>query len=716
MKKKQRLWAWIGVVLAGWVIVGLVVYNFWSEETWNKITYRYELKKLELRLSKVSDLHDSLTEKKKEISLTRDELFKKIKIYRKEVAQSNRVKSLNTYEKAENDQQIRLTLQLIQINLAYIAKLKQTKHVIATGNNEILFLKRKFKTDYEVATVLNRTEIKILLDEINLAIEKYMPYAGELVLNTDDIELESTKHIWQDIIKGEKRKQAELKRKEKERREKIEKEKAKRLRREEEKRAQMQREEEEQKRKKEEERAEIARQKRIDKEKRKKEEAYRRTPEGRLLGLIKTGRFSLDWYKKVTKNVHYVILSNLKKYRWSNIAEKREIYKIIFLHPYTIIEIEFQHSCGHCVSSPFVKFDRIMDKDNVIYKPLACYNSRGRKSNKAGHGSGVYSLYFVYPYIDPHKLSKGTYIMGENDFFISNFKLKGKVSPSQQSGIKNRRSSKKASNSNDQAAKELLSVVKNNRFSYGWYSRITENVYPVENKAIRNHKHIYRAVKQIVNIPHEWTIVEVVLVSTKRSNFGRDEVVRSVKLQDVDGVLHRPRFVFSKRGLLKQSYLKSVEGGDRYYYLFFNYIDPERLRQGKYVLGKNNIVVAEFWYAGTQKKQSKPRKQIKKYDFDGVWEGRGTQRGGSTWSIKILVFKNNHKIEYPSLSCGGPLTLIEQTNNSIKFKEKISFGRGRCINGGMVELILTGEDTAKYFWYKRNGKKYAEGSLIRVLK
>lgn len=206
MEKKQRLWILIGIGIVAWLIIIFGAYYYFSDETQDKRAYRSELKKLESQLVKLSNLHNKLTKKKKEIFLTRKELRVKIKEYREEVLQSSKIKNLSTYARAENDQQIGLNLKLIQINLAYVAKLEQTEHVIATGNNEIFFLKRKFQTDYKVATVLNRAEIKTLLGEVNLAIEKYMPYAGELVLNIDNIELKSTKQIWQDIVKGKKSK------------------------------------------------------------------------------------------------------------------------------------------------------------------------------------------------------------------------------------------------------------------------------------------------------------------------------------------------------------------------------------------------------------------------------------------------------------------------------------------------------------------------------
>ncbi|MCK5211965.1 hypothetical protein KAJ89_04650 [Candidatus Parcubacteria bacterium] len=213
-KKKHLIKLLTGAAVGALLAIGAFAYYFWSTGEWDKLTYQFELNKLGNRLDKVSTLHDKLTEKKSEISRTKKELYVKIKEYRGEVAVSSKVNVLDTYAEAEKNQQVRLNLELIQINLAYIAKLKQTEHVIATGNNEILFLKRKFKTDYEVATVLNRVEIRILLKEINFAIEKYMPFAGELVINTDDIEMESTQKIWQNIIEEEKQKQKEVKQQE----------------------------------------------------------------------------------------------------------------------------------------------------------------------------------------------------------------------------------------------------------------------------------------------------------------------------------------------------------------------------------------------------------------------------------------------------------------------------------------------------------------------
>jgi len=98
-------------------------------------------------------------------------------------------------------------------------------------------------------------------------------------------------------------------------------------------------------------------------------------------------------------------------------------------------------------------------------------------------------------------------------------------------------------------------------------------------------------------------------------------------------------------------------------------------------------------------------------NFEGTWTGTGNQDNGSSWTIKITITPNHYLIEYPSISCGGELTLLEETPNLMKFKEKITYGRTNCIDGGIVEITKTSEHTAKYNWLHSRGT--AVGNLNR---
>ncbi len=99
--------------------------------------------------------------------------------------------------------------------------------------------------------------------------------------------------------------------------------------------------------------------------------------------------------------------------------------------------------------------------------------------------------------------------------------------------------------------------------------------------------------------------------------------------------------------------------------------------------------------------------------FLGTWEGRGVQIDGSTWSIKIIVTPPNYWIEYPSLSCGGKLDLIEKTNQYLRFKEHIHWGRHKCISGETVEISKLASKKIRYRWFFADGREGATGELIK---
>ena len=99
----------------------------------------------------------------------------------------------------------------------------------------------------------------------------------------------------------------------------------------------------------------------------------------------------------------------------------------------------------------------------------------------------------------------------------------------------------------------------------------------------------------------------------------------------------------------------------------------------------------------------------------GKWVGNGTQSNGSTWSIELLVdVAGNYSISYPSLSCGGTLTPIEDTEGSARFREVITYGRGKCVDNGVVKLVREMPGKLAFLWYSPDGEKLdASGELAQ---
>ncbi|MET0050177.1 MAG: hypothetical protein ABW095_03735 [Candidatus Thiodiazotropha sp.] len=102
----------------------------------------------------------------------------------------------------------------------------------------------------------------------------------------------------------------------------------------------------------------------------------------------------------------------------------------------------------------------------------------------------------------------------------------------------------------------------------------------------------------------------------------------------------------------------------------------------------------------------------------GVWEGEGQQPGVS-WTIRITLREEEQLIEYPSLECGGYLTLLEETDAQLLFRETITFGNDICYDQGFVELTDQSQTELVYRWYfdgngDEKGELHAVGSVHKT--
>jgi hypothetical protein len=100
----------------------------------------------------------------------------------------------------------------------------------------------------------------------------------------------------------------------------------------------------------------------------------------------------------------------------------------------------------------------------------------------------------------------------------------------------------------------------------------------------------------------------------------------------------------------------------------------------------------------------------------GLWEGEG-QQPGISWTISIDLQLDQQLIEYPSLNCGGYLTLLEESDAQLQFRETITFGQNVCCDQGIVELTDQSENELVYKWFTdelSDACGEAVGSLTKV--
>lgn len=80
--------------------------------------------------------------------------------------------------------------------------------------------------------------------------------------------------------------------------------------------------------------------------------------------------------------------------------------------------------------------------------------------------------------------------------------------------------------------------------------------------------------------------------------------------------------------------------------------------------------------------------------LSGRWCGIGEQANPdgtkSYWSAELLLRGAEGRMHYPSLDCGGTLT-FERSDDAVHFyRERIEYGRDRCIDGGLVRVEQQG--------------------------
>lgn len=105
--------------------------------------------------------------------------------------------------------------------------------------------------------------------------------------------------------------------------------------------------------------------------------------------------------------------------------------------------------------------------------------------------------------------------------------------------------------------------------------------------------------------------------------------------------------------------------------------------------------------------------------YVGVWEGKGVQDTGSQWSILIALTPGGvdsviGTMAYPSLSCGGELTLRQITTHSIELFEDLTYLGNNCLSRGTVVLESISSERLKYKWFYPNGKPGGTGSVHKV--
>lgn len=107
---------------------------------------------------------------------------------------------------------------------------------------------------------------------------------------------------------------------------------------------------------------------------------------------------------------------------------------------------------------------------------------------------------------------------------------------------------------------------------------------------------------------------------------------------------------------------------------------------------------------------------VERTSLNGTWRGSGHQSpagpGGADYPIVMTIGPGGGSIDYPSLGCGGTLSLVSASATSAQYRESITRGADKCITGGLVTVNLFRGRLSWTWAGSHQGKQY---NVIGVL-
>ncbi|MEH2193024.1 MAG: hypothetical protein V7K98_10310 [Nostoc sp.] len=103
--------------------------------------------------------------------------------------------------------------------------------------------------------------------------------------------------------------------------------------------------------------------------------------------------------------------------------------------------------------------------------------------------------------------------------------------------------------------------------------------------------------------------------------------------------------------------------------------------------------------------------------YVGVWRGSAIQNNNTQWSILMTLIAENvdtivGTTAYPSLQCGGELTLNRVNNNAIELLEDITYGN--CIDYGIITLKRVSTKKLEFAWRSKKDPSIAAGEVQKI--
>src|SRR5689334_6502126 len=82
----------------------------------------------------------------------------------------------------------------------------------------------------------------------------------------------------------------------------------------------------------------------------------------------------------------------------------------------------------------------------------------------------------------------------------------------------------------------------------------------------------------------------------------------------------------------------------------------------------------------------------------GTWSGSVSQPGARPYSLRLTLDGASGSADYPELGCGGTLSLVSDGGNTLTYRESITRGREKCIDGNVTVSLSADGRSMQWSW------------------
>jgi hypothetical protein len=150
--------------------------------------------------------------------------------------------------------------------------------------------------------------------------------------------------------------------------------------------------------------------------------------------------------------------------------------------------------------------------------------------------------------------------------------------------------------------------------------------------------------------------------------------------------------------------------------LFFSWSAGNQRGNAARARVRGDLEASEFaWTRADGIKQAKPpaRKAAGTSGWlEGVWEGTAYQSNTrENWTLRLTATNQTYRVDYPTLSCGGEWKLLRMDKRTARFREKLNYGQGKCVDNVTVIIQRLNRRQVAY-WYVEQHQTRVDGIAV----